>query len=101
VAVTQVTAPDGAKGSLVLRSTGITQAALVDGSFVSGSIDRLRDVVNDDDWEELEIVGLPVPKGRLAGYEDRGQGLVEARRTRRRPPPSACAAAGHRSGGGR
>jgi hypothetical protein len=75
---TQVQPTSAGPVSLVLRAGGFTRAWLFNGSLRRGSVDRLREVVNDDGWQPLELVGLPVEPGAIDGYDDRKQGFVDA-----------------------
>jgi hypothetical protein len=52
----------GAAGSsvtLVARCGGATRAILVNGNNPAFQVDRLDDVINDQAWRPLELVGLP------------------------------------------
>ncbi|HET8621265.1 MAG TPA: hypothetical protein VFM27_20000 [Acidimicrobiales bacterium] len=62
-----------------VRTPGATFARLVDGFNPSVLIDPLRTVVNDDSWQPIEVVGLPVDQpwnGTI--YDSSPQGLVGA-----------------------
>ena len=52
--------PTAGTAVLDLRTSGATMALLVNGSNPAIAITKLDDVVNDDAWKPLEIVGLPV-----------------------------------------
>ncbi|MGL4256903.1 MAG: hypothetical protein ACRCSL_11260 [Microbacterium sp.] len=60
-----------------LRTGGATWAVLVNGHSPSVAITTLHDIVNADDWEPLEIVGLPVDAA-LGDYDTSDQGWVNA-----------------------
>ncbi|MGH3517964.1 MAG: hypothetical protein ACRDQ7_11220 [Haloechinothrix sp.] len=66
--------------SLVLRSSGMTHALLINGRDPVAKVDYLRETVEDEDWEELELVGLPVDAGGWGGtaYDAGPQGMVGA-----------------------
>lgn len=79
VAATAVPAGGGATVSIRLRAPGATTAVLVNGRNPVARIERLADVVNDDAWKPLEVVGLPVDQpwsGTL--YDTSDQGPVAA-----------------------
>ena len=55
--------------SLVLRISGMTGALLVNGHAPVASVEYLRDVLEDPNWREIEIVGLPIDAGGWAGTD--------------------------------
>ncbi|MDY0907865.1 hypothetical protein [Microbacterium sp. CFBP9034] len=67
----------GATAQLDVRTGGATWAVLVNGHSPSVAITTLHDIVNADDWEPLELVGLPVD-GPLGDYDTSDQGRVDA-----------------------
>jgi hypothetical protein len=70
---------DGGAATIRVRTPGATFARLVNGLDPSVLIDPLRRVVNDDAWEPIEIVGLPVDdpwNGTV--YDSSPQGFVGA-----------------------
>ncbi|GAB3132722.1 hypothetical protein [Marisediminicola antarctica] len=67
----------GVSVSLDVRTSGATWAILVNGHSPEVRITTLHDIVNADDWEPLEIVGLPVD-GAWADYDTQDQGWVGA-----------------------
>jgi hypothetical protein len=66
--------------SLLLRTTGMTSALLVNGRDPTGAVDYLRDVIDDEGWRELEFVGLPVDSEGWGStvYDTRLQGSVDS-----------------------
>ncbi|MGH3949940.1 MAG: hypothetical protein ACRDSE_12565 [Pseudonocardiaceae bacterium] len=78
VGVESVHPGGAARISLVLRTGGMTHALLINGRDPFARVDNLRAVIEDDSWEELERVGLPVDAGRWAGtgYDAGPQGMV-------------------------
>ena len=54
--------------TITVRTSGATYAKVVNGTDISVSIDPLDRIVDDDTWEPLELVGLPVDQP-LAGFE--------------------------------
>lgn len=69
--------PPGGRATLVLRARcgGATSAVLVNGHATSVVILPLAEVVEAENWEELETVGLPID-GTLRDYSTDPQGLV-------------------------
>ncbi|MEP6855577.1 MAG: hypothetical protein ABJA33_08925, partial [Pedococcus sp.] len=54
--------------TITVRTSGATYARVVNGTDLRVSVDPLERIVDDDAWEPLEIVGLPVDQP-LAGFE--------------------------------
>lgn len=73
----EVVDPGGA-ASVVLRAScgGATHAVLVNGRPTSVAVQTVSDVVDADDWEPFERVGLPVD-GEPADYAPDDQGMVD------------------------
>lgn len=67
----------GATAELDVRTGGATWAVLVNGHSPTVAITTLHDIVNADDWEPLELVGLPVDGG-LGDYDTSDQGWVHS-----------------------
>ena len=72
-------APGANRIQLFIKCSGATSVVLVNGDNAVVRIRTLADVVNDDTWERLELVGLPCeqPWGATA-YDSSDQGLVSA-----------------------
>jgi len=79
VGAVAVRQPAGGRVRLRLRTSGATRALLVNGANPSVACRSLQDVIDDQGWQEIERVGLPVddPWGSTA-YRPGGQGLVSA-----------------------
>jgi hypothetical protein len=62
-----------------VRTPGATFARLINAFDPQVAIDPLRRIVNDDEWNPIEIVGLPVDRP-WAGtvYDDQPQGFIGA-----------------------
>ena len=68
------TAPAGSGDptTLQVRTSGATLAKVVNGTDVRVLVAPLRDVVNDDSWKPLEVVGLPCDQPWAATAYDSG-----------------------------
>ena len=53
-------APGANRIQLFIKCSGATSVVLVNGDNAVVRIRTLDDVVNDDTWERLELVGLPL-----------------------------------------
>lgn len=80
VGVESVNPGAAARVSLVLRTSGMTHALLINGRDAEVRVDNLRAVIEDDSWRELERVGLPVDAGGWAAtaYDAGPQGMVDS-----------------------
>ncbi len=54
--------------TITVRTSGATYAKVVNGTDITVSIDPLDRIVDDDTWQPLELIGLPVDQP-LAGFE--------------------------------
>ena len=79
VAVSTAPAPGPVHVQLVIKCSGATSALLVNGMNAKVRIRTVEDVINDDTWKPIELVGLPCeqPWGATA-YDSSDQGLVAA-----------------------
>ena len=81
VAVEAVHPGGAADVTLTVRTGAATHAVVVNGHATDVWFHPLRDVLNDDAWEQLEWVGLPVPDGGLREYAPDPQGMVSSPET--------------------
>lgn len=63
--------------TLDVPTSGAVMGLLVNGSNPQVSITRLDDVINDDAWKPIEIVGLPVEPDWGTKYDTSEQGPVD------------------------
>ena len=61
---------------LQLRSSGMNNIQLENVTILSIAVSWLRDVVNDDNWQPIERVGLPVEKLQGTVYDGNKQGMM-------------------------
>ena len=74
VAVVAGTASGPGRMRLRLRTSGATKVLLVNGSDAQVAVQWLQDVVDADDWQPVEVVGLP---GAPEAYDPTPQGPVD------------------------
>ncbi len=77
IAVTAGTPAGPGRMRLRLRTTGTTRVLLVNGSDPQVTVVSLQDVVDADDWQRIELVGLP-DSGGLGAYDPTPQGPADA-----------------------
>ncbi|MBG6240056.1 hypothetical protein IWX78_003047 [Mycetocola sp. CAN_C7] len=69
--------PSSNSVTLELSTSGAVMGLLVNGSNPQVAITRLDDVINDDAWKPIEIVGLPVERGWGTKYDTSDQGPID------------------------